>query len=374
MPVALHRRIGQLVVVGFDGNDAPGRDSARSPASSISAASSCSRATSNRPSRWPRWPSRPSSSPATCRSGWAWTRRAAASRGCGAAHRVAADGARSAGRATRRSPSGSPRRWPRNCSPSASRSTSRRCSTSSPTRRTRRSATARSATARTRSRGSARRSCEGSRSSGLAACGKHFPGHGDTGVDSHLDLPLVEHAPDRLQAVDFVPFRAAIEAGVAAIMTGHLLVPSLDEQTPGHAVAGRIVTGVLRGELGFDGLVFTDDLDMKAISGRTPEGPGGGGGDRGRAATWCCCAAPTSRRTRPRSRRWCTRWSARSCPGRAWRTRSSHQRRAKERFASMSGTTLEPPTGGRCRRPRCARSSAATSTRRSPPRCGGSTD
>ncbi len=79
-------------------------------------------------------------------------------------------------------------------------------------------------------------------SSGLAACGKHFPGHGDTGVDSHLDLPVVEHPPDRLQAVEFVPFRAAIEAGVAAIMTGHLLVPSLDEQSPA-TLSRRIVTG-----------------------------------------------------------------------------------------------------------------------------------
>jgi beta-N-acetylhexosaminidase len=104
--------------------------------------------------------------------------------------------------------------------------------------------------------------------SGLAACGKHFPGHGDTGVDSHLDLPLVEHPPDRLRAVEFVPFRAAIEAGVAGIMTGHLLVPSLDEQHPA-TLSRAIVQGVLRDELGYDGLVFTDDLEMKAIAART---------------------------------------------------------------------------------------------------------
>lgn len=100
---------------------------------------------------------------------------------------------------------------------------------------------------------------------GLAACGKHFPGHGDTSVDSHLNLPVVEHPPDRLREVDFVPFRAAIEAGVAAIMTGHLLVPSLDDRHPA-TLSRRIVSGLLRDELGFDGLVFTDDLDMKAIS------------------------------------------------------------------------------------------------------------
>jgi beta-N-acetylhexosaminidase len=107
----------------------------------------------------------------------------------------------------------------------------------------------------------------GMQAGGLAACGKHFPGHGDTTVDSHLDLPVVEHSPERLREVDFAPFRAAIEAGVAAVMTGHLLVPAFDDVNPA-TLSRRIVSGVLRGELGFDGLVFTDDLDMKAISGR----------------------------------------------------------------------------------------------------------
>jgi beta-N-acetylhexosaminidase len=102
---------------------------------------------------------------------------------------------------------------------------------------------------------------------GLAACGKHFPGHGDTGVDSHLDLPIVENPPDRLREVEYVPFRAAIEAGVAGIMTAHLLVPALDEEQPA-TMSRVIVQGVLRDELHFDGLVFTDDLDMKAISAR----------------------------------------------------------------------------------------------------------
>ena len=102
---------------------------------------------------------------------------------------------------------------------------------------------------------------------GVAACGKHFPGHGDTGVDSHHELPLVEHPPDRLEAVEMVPFRAAIGAGVAAIMTGHLLVPALDEQRPA-TLSPAIVEGWLRQKLGFDGLVLTDDLGMKAISSR----------------------------------------------------------------------------------------------------------
>jgi len=67
---------------------------------------------------------------------------------------------------------------------------------------------------------------------GLAACGKHFPGHGDTSTDSHLELPLVEHPPDRLRQVEFLPFKAAIEAGVATMMTAHVFVPSLDDKRP----------------------------------------------------------------------------------------------------------------------------------------------
>ena len=104
---------------------------------------------------------------------------------------------------------------------------------------------------------------------GVAACGKHFPGHGDTTVDSHLDLPIVEHPPERLREIDFPPFRAAIAAGVTGVMTGHLLVPAFDEANPA-TLSRHIVTGLLRRELGFDGVVFTDDLDMKAISGRLP--------------------------------------------------------------------------------------------------------
>jgi beta-N-acetylhexosaminidase len=104
---------------------------------------------------------------------------------------------------------------------------------------------------------------------GIAACGKHFPGHGDTLADSHHDLPLVEHDPDRLRAVEFVPFRAAIAAGVASLMSCHVLVPAFDEVQPG-TLSPRIVQGLLRDELGFHGLVFTDDMEMKAIAARMP--------------------------------------------------------------------------------------------------------
>jgi beta-N-acetylhexosaminidase len=104
---------------------------------------------------------------------------------------------------------------------------------------------------------------------GVASCGKHFPGHGDTLADSHHDLPLVEHDIGRLRAVEFEPFRAAIRAKVPAIMTAHVLVPSVDEEQPG-TLSRRVVQGLLRDELGYDGLVFTDDMEMKAVAARMP--------------------------------------------------------------------------------------------------------
>src|SRR5215831_12391835 len=102
---------------------------------------------------------------------------------------------------------------------------------------------------------------------GIAACGKHFPGHGDTSADSHHELPLVEHPPERLRETEFLPFKAAIEAQVATIMTAHVFVPSLDEQRPA-TLSPAIVDGLLKKTLGYGGLVLSDDLDMKAISGR----------------------------------------------------------------------------------------------------------
>ncbi|MBA2304964.1 MAG: beta-N-acetylhexosaminidase, partial [Acidobacteria bacterium] len=102
---------------------------------------------------------------------------------------------------------------------------------------------------------------------GVAASGKHFPGHGDTSVDSHFELPLIEHPPERLEAVELVPFRAAIEARVASIMTAHILIPALDGERPA-TLSPDIVNGILKQRLGYDGLVLSDDLDMKAISSR----------------------------------------------------------------------------------------------------------
>ena len=102
---------------------------------------------------------------------------------------------------------------------------------------------------------------------GIAACGKHFPGHGDTSTDSHHELPLIEHPPDRIEAVELVPFRAAIDAGVASIMTAHILIPALDEERPA-TLSPTIVDGLLKRKLGYAGLVLSDDLEMRAISGR----------------------------------------------------------------------------------------------------------
>jgi Beta-glucosidase-related glycosidases len=102
---------------------------------------------------------------------------------------------------------------------------------------------------------------------GLAACGKHFPGHGDTSTDSHLELPRLDHPPDRLAAVELVPFKAAIAADVASIMTAHILIPALDDEYPA-TLSTAIVDGLLKRTLGYQGLVLSDDLEMKAISGR----------------------------------------------------------------------------------------------------------
>jgi len=101
---------------------------------------------------------------------------------------------------------------------------------------------------------------------GVAACAKHFPGHGDTSVDSHHALPVIEHSPDRLRAVELQPFRAAIEERVASIMTAHVLILALDETHPVTLSRG-ILQSLLRQDLGYDGLVVSDDLGMGAMSG-----------------------------------------------------------------------------------------------------------
>ena len=100
---------------------------------------------------------------------------------------------------------------------------------------------------------------------GVLACGKHFPGHGDTVTDSHLELPRVEHDRARLDAVELAPFAAAAQAGVPVLMTAHVVYPALDPDRPA-TLSPTIITGLLRGELGYRGVVVSDDLDMRAIA------------------------------------------------------------------------------------------------------------
>lgn len=103
---------------------------------------------------------------------------------------------------------------------------------------------------------------------GVLAVGKHFPGHGDTSVDSHKSLPTVAHSRERLDSVDIAPFAMAINQGLPAVMVGHLNVPALDASGTPSSLSYRITTGILQDSLGFGGLIFTDALAMKgAVSG-----------------------------------------------------------------------------------------------------------
>ncbi|MBZ6495070.1 beta-N-acetylhexosaminidase [Natrinema longum] len=115
----------------------------------------------------------------------------------------------------------------------------------------------------------------GMQSRGVIACGKHFPGHGDTSADSHHELPVVDHDRERLADVEFAPFRRAIDAGLDAIMTTHVSFPAITEtpSTPA-TVSAAVQRRVLRDELGFDGLLVTDGMEMRAIADGvgTPEG------------------------------------------------------------------------------------------------------
>ena len=103
---------------------------------------------------------------------------------------------------------------------------------------------------------------------GIGAAAKHFPGHGDTTVDSHTGLPRISHDRQTLDRVDLPPFQAAIQQGVEVVMAGHLLVPALDPAQPA-TLSRKILTGVLRHELGFEGVVMTDSLWMAGIRSRS---------------------------------------------------------------------------------------------------------
>ncbi len=106
---------------------------------------------------------------------------------------------------------------------------------------------------------------------GVLGTAKHFPGHGDTTVDSHFDLPTVSHDRERIHTLELQPFRAAIDADVAAIMTAHIIYPAFDADRPA-TLSQVVLTDLLRDELGYDGLLVTDDMEMKAIDDRYQSG------------------------------------------------------------------------------------------------------
>jgi beta-N-acetylhexosaminidase len=107
---------------------------------------------------------------------------------------------------------------------------------------------------------------DGIQSMGVSAVAKHFPGHGDTSVDSHRDLPVVPYPLERLQSLELLPFQAATRAGVDGIMTAHLYLPNIEPQHDLPAtLSPRVLTGLLRDQLGYQGLILTDALDMDAV-------------------------------------------------------------------------------------------------------------
>ncbi|MBZ0317161.1 MAG: beta-N-acetylhexosaminidase [Anaerolineae bacterium] len=105
----------------------------------------------------------------------------------------------------------------------------------------------------------------GMQAEGVIATAKHFPGHGDTGVDSHHEAPVIDHSLNRMHSIELLPFQAAIEAGVTAVMTSHILFTAVDEQKPA-TLSSKILEGLLREQMGFDGLIISDAMDMYAVA------------------------------------------------------------------------------------------------------------
>ncbi|RAU97112.1 glycoside hydrolase family 3 protein [Paenibacillus sp. YN15] len=114
----------------------------------------------------------------------------------------------------------------------------------------------------------------GYQDSGVGACPKHFPGHGDTTADSHLELPLVPHSVERLRRIELPPFRSAIAAGADVVMTAHVQFPAYDSSGLPATLSPAVLEGLLRQDLGYDGVIATDCLEMKAISGTVGVGRG----------------------------------------------------------------------------------------------------
>lgn len=128
----------------------------------------------------------------------------------------------------------------------------------------------------------------GLESEGVSSCGKHFPGHGDTSQDSHLELPRLEHSIARLEEIELVPFRSYAEAGLAAIMTAHVLFPALDSAPA--TMSKALLQDLLRTKLGFRGLIISDDLEMRAIRDHFTPGDAVERSLRAGADSFLCCA------------------------------------------------------------------------------------
>ncbi len=110
--------------------------------------------------------------------------------------------------------------------------------------------------------------------SGVLCCGKHFPGHGDTAVDSHLGIPMVDKTLEELEQVELVPFQAAVDAGIPSMMISHVMFPKIEKEQVPCTMSRTFVTDLLRKKMGFKGLIFTDCMEMLAIQEHygTPEG------------------------------------------------------------------------------------------------------
>ena len=118
----------------------------------------------------------------------------------------------------------------------------------------------------------ARAYIRGSQSAGAMATAKHFPGHGDTSVDSHLELPTIDVDRARLDQVELPPFRAAIEEGVGGVMSAHIALPRIEADKLPATLSEKVLTGVLRTEMKFGGVIFTDAMNMQGVAAHYPEG------------------------------------------------------------------------------------------------------
>jgi beta-N-acetylhexosaminidase len=118
----------------------------------------------------------------------------------------------------------------------------------------------------------ARAFIRGSQEHGVMATAKHFPGHGDTSTDSHLELPIIDADRARLNAIELPPFRAAIEEGVGGVMSAHIALPQIEPDKLPATLSPKILTGILRDDLNFVGVIFTDAMNMRGISAHFPEG------------------------------------------------------------------------------------------------------